>query len=50
MGSRYLGHCLKNLFFPMNSAGDIADEIVYAITHERDDIVLPVRLRGDFEE
>ena len=39
---RYLGHRLKNFFFPENSAEDIAKEIVYAIRFEKDEIILPV--------
>ena len=41
---RYLGHRLKNFFFPENSAEDIAKEIVYAIRYEKDEIILPVHL------
>ncbi|KAK8832125.1 hypothetical protein WA577_005220 [Blastocystis sp. JDR] len=43
----YLGHRLKNFFFPENSAEDIAKEIVYAIRYEKDEIILP-RLVGFF--
>ena len=39
---RYLGHRLKNFFFPENTAEDIAKEIVYAIRFEKDEIILPV--------
>ena len=46
---RYLGHRLKNFFFPENSAEDIAKEIVYAIRYEKDEIILPVGLTDSSE-
>lgn len=42
MNHRFPGHRLKNLIFPPNSPEDIAKEIVFAITHERDEVTLPV--------
>ena len=37
-----LGHRLKNWIFPSNTPEEIANEIVYAIINEKDEIVLPV--------
>ena len=39
----YLGHRIKNMIFPENSPEDIANEIIYAIRHEKDEVILPVQ-------
>ena len=45
---RHLGHRLKNYFFPENTPEEIENEIVYAIEHEKDEIILPVMDRWLF--
>ena len=35
---RHLGHFIKECVFPDNKPEDIAREIVYAITHEKEEI------------
>lgn len=39
---RHLGHFIKECVFPDNKPEDIAREVVYAITHEKEEIILPV--------
>lgn len=39
---RHLGHFIKECLFPDNKPEDIAREVVYAITHEKEEIILPV--------
>lgn len=42
MMCRHLGHFIKECVFPDNKPEDIAREIVHAITHEKEEIILPV--------
>ena len=42
MMHRHLGHFIKECVFPDNKPEDIAREIVHAITHEKEEIILPV--------
>ncbi|KAK8796237.1 hypothetical protein WA171_004198, partial [Blastocystis sp. BT1] len=45
LNNEHLGHRLKNYFFPENTPEEIANEIVYAIEHEKDEIILPRMLK-----